>query len=712
MRGRRTPTVLQIEAEECGAASLAMILAYHGRYIRLEDLRAECGVSRDGATAANILKGARRHGLVASAKRLELPRLKEITLPAIVFVNMNHFLVLEAVSGTTYRLNDPAMGRRVVSREEFDEMFTGITLLFEPGDTFEKTPKPQSSLRTLLSFLGQDRAAVSLVVLTGVTLILPGLVIPAFSKVFVDDYLMGHQEDWLFGIAVIMLLVILLQNGLMALRALYSAKLEAKLALSINAEMAWRFLRLPIPFFEQRLAGSLAGRGHMAQRVADLSGGSLIGAGLDALHITFLVVVMMSYSPEMTGVVVLLLLASGAAIVAMQRKMDSLSVKTTIETMKLTGKTMIGIQSIESIKSSGTEARFFEGWAGTHANMVNGQTALALRQALLSTAPGFISFFGKAMTLLAGGVLIMNGALTIGALVAFQALLAAMDLPFRTLVTRLQDLTQVQGPVKQVRDVTDYPEADEFGSARGACGAERRLKGSICIEGLGFGFNRLAPPLLSDFSVNIAPGQRVALVGGSGSGKSTVAKLISGVYAPWEGQITFDDRPMQTIPRETLRDAISVVDQNIVLFEGSFRDNICLWDHVISDGDIISAARDAEILDFISSTSDGFDTLVEEGGRNLSGGQRQRLEIARALARNPTILILDEATSALDPIVEAKVMQNIKRRGTTCVIVAHRLSTIRDCDEIIVMDTGTVVQRGTHEALCDVAGTYQELIAT
>jgi NHLM bacteriocin system ABC transporter peptidase/ATP-binding protein len=711
MKGAKTPTILQIEAEECGAASLAMVLAYHGRHIPLEDLRIECGVSRDGATAANVLKGARRHGLTASAKRLELPRLAEIPLPAIIFVNMNHFVVLEAVSAQRYRINDPAAGRRIVEHEAFDEMFTGITLLLDPGEAFERRPGPPGKLSSLLGYLEWDRTATQLILLCGITLIVPGLAIPAFSKAFVDDILMDGQDDWLFWFAVMMLAVIVLQTGLMALRSLLSAKLEAKLALSLNARLAWRLLRLPLPFFQQRFSGALAGRGQMAARVAQLAGKSLVSATLEGISLIFFLAVMALYSLKMA--VGVLVLGSGVLILVVQQRMDQLSIKTMIEFMKLTGKTMVGVQTIESIKSSGTEGKYFEGWAGTHANVVNGQAELTLRQSVLQVTPGFVSFFGKALTLVIGGLEVMAGELTVGSLVAFQALLAAMDRPFQGLMANVQELQQVQGPLNQLRDITGSAEAGEFSQRRNQVGPGEasRLNGAISLSDVSFGYSRLSPPLIANLDLEVAPGQRIALVGGSGSGKSTLAKLITGAYSTWSGHIAFEGTSIEDLPRAVLRNSLAVVDQNIVLFEGSFGDNIRLWDETISDEQVIAAAQAAEIHAFIAGTENGYDTQVEEGGRNMSGGQRQRLEIARALARDGSILVLDEATSALDPIVEAKVMQNIAQLGITCVIVAHRLSTIRDCDQILVLDHGSVVQRGTHQGLRDVEGPYQRMIA-
>jgi NHLM bacteriocin system ABC transporter peptidase/ATP-binding protein len=714
----RTPTILQIEAVECGAAALGMILAYHGRHIPLEDLRVDCGVSRDGSKATNILAAARNHGLVASGKRLELPRLREIALPVIVFVNMNHFVVLEAITRRGYRLNDPAMGRRTVDAAEFDGMFTGVTLIFKPGPDFRPTPRPPGALRSLAGFLRQEPSAAWLIVVAGLGLIVPGLAVPGFTRVFVDDYLMGKQTDWLFGIGALMLAVILLQTGLMWLRAIHCARLETKLALAINAGLTWRLLRLPVLFFSQRSASALSARGQMASAVARLSSQTLLSVILESATVVFFMLVMASYSLVMTAIVAALLLAGGGVVFAMQERLKQASVQSSTEMMTLVGKTMVGIQSIESIKSSGTEARFFESWAGTHAKLVNAQAALALPQAFITATPALVCLLGKSVSLVAGGVLVMDGKLTIGSLVAFQALLAAVDAPFCRLIGEIQQILQSPGPVSQVRDVTSYPVAPEFsrapaaaGAATGGAEAPTRLSGRLRIRDLSFGYNPLSPPLIQGFSADIPPGHRIALVGGSGSGKSTIGRVLTGLYPALSGRIEFDGLPIEAIDRDVLRGSIAVVDQNIVLFEASFLDNIRLWDTTIDEATVVQAARDAEIHDFIAGSHDGYHTIVEECGRNMSGGQRQRVEIARALARKSAIIVLDEATSALDPIVEARVMENITRRGATCIIIAHRLSTIRDCDEILVLDRGSVVQRGTHEAMREVDGPYKQLLA-
>lgn len=710
----KTPTILQVEAVECGAAALAMILAYHGRWMKLEDLRVECGVSRDGSKATNILKCARAHGLEAAGKRYELERLAEIELPVIAFVNMNHFVVVEAIGRNGYRLNDPAVGRRWVSAEEFDGMFTGVTLTFKPGDEFQTTAKPAGQLRGVMDQLQGQSSAVALVVLTGLSLVATGLVLPAFMKVFIDDFIMDKQHDWLWGIGVLMVCVVLLQSGFTWMQGTYKARLQTKLSAVLNAKIAWHMIRLPIPFFGQRLAGSLSSRGHMASQLASLSSESLLAAILESVTIIFFIVILALYSLPIAGVVAVLMLCNVGLVLTFQQSMKQSAIKVSTEMMSLQGKTFIGLQSIESIKSSGTEDRFFQGWSGSHANLINAQANVTTQTALIAATPGFTTLLTKALSLMIGGALVMEGELTIGALVACIALVTAVDKPFHELVVNVQALMKAQGSLGQVRDILDYPQAPEF-AGEGADGSRRgsappKLSGAVNVRDMTFGYSPLAAPLVSEFSLNIPAGRSVALVGGSGSGKSTIGKVITGLYPAWSGQILFDGVEIGDLDREVLRNSIAVVDQSITLFEDTFRENIRMWDKTIDEQQIIQAAKDAEIHDLICGSENGYDTLIEEGGRNLSGGQRQRIEIARALVQKASILVLDEATSALDPIVEARIMENIRRRNCTCIVIAHRLSTIRDCDEIVVLSKGNIVERGPHDTLKSSGGPYQSLL--
>lgn len=709
----KTPTILQVEAVECGAAALGMILAFHGRWIRLEDLRIECGVSRDGATAANIIKCARRHGLEASGKRLELHRLADMALPVIVFVNMNHFVVVEAISSKGYRLNDPAIGRRWVSAEEFDGMFTGVTLIFEPGPEFERTKKPAPPLRDILATLVGEKTTVALILIAGLCLILTGLILPAFTKVFIDDFLMAGQRDWLWGMAGLMVLAIALLGGLTLSRDIYQAKLQTKLASILNTQLVWRLIRLPIPFFGQRLAGSLAGRTAMASQVATMAAESVMSVVLSGVALLFFAAVLALYSPLIAIATVGLMALNVGLVMSFQHSMQQSAIKVATEAMTLQGKTFIGLQSIESIKSSGTEDRFFQGWSGSQAQLMNAQMRISLQQAVSAATPAFTCLLTKIGCLVIGGLHAMEGEMSIGAIVACLAIITAMDMPFQKVIGDIQVLVKAKGPIEQVNDILNYPQAREFDTqAARQVPVTARLSGHVTIEDLSFGYSPMAPALIQGFDLDIPAGKRVALVGSSGSGKSTIGKVLTGLLPATGGRVLFDGIEIADLDREVLRSSIAVVDQNVKLFAADYRENIRLWEPTISDQEVILAAQDAEIHDLIASSQHGYSTLVEEGGRNISGGQRQRIEIARALAMNAPILVLDEATSALDPVVEARVMANIARRHCTCIVIAHRLSTIRDCDEILVLNKGKIIERGSHDALMVNDGPYRALLAS
>lgn len=710
---RRTPTVLQMEAVECGAASLAMILAHHGLWLPLEDLRQECGVSRDGSKASNLLRAARRHGVVAKGFSLDPERLATLPMPAMVFVNMNHFLVLEGRNAKGYWLNDPAVGRRFVSIAEFDRMFSGIVLTFAPTPAFARGGTPPSPYADLRRLLGRSPPAVAFFLAASLTLIVPGLLVPAFSRIFVDYYLIDRMEHWVAPLLLGMVATLTLQGLLSWLRDHVLLRLETRLTTTGVSHFVWHSLRLPVAFYGQRYAGAVAARVQLLPRLSLLAAHELPRA---LFHLTSAVVfaaLMLQYHATLAALSVAFALANAAVFTWLDRRLVEYSQKKTLDETRLMGKTMQGIQMIETLKASGTERVFFGHWAGLQALVALGEYQIGIRQALLASLPSLLTLLNAAAVLVLGGLFVISGEMTIGMLVGFQALLVAFTRPVEALIQSGTVLQETKGILAQVNDVLNYPEDPEFAAATASVGRQPlKLSGRLSVRGLTFGYNPVEPPLIRDFDLDIAPGARIALVGPSGSGKSTVGKLLTGLYRPWSGEIHLDGRPLAEVPRQVLRNSLAVVDQEIVLFEGSVRDNIALWDDTLPDDMVVRAAQDAMIHDAVIERPGGYDAPIEENGRNFSGGQRQRLEIARALACAPSLLVLDEATSALDPVTEKAVIDNIRRRGCACLIVAHRLSTIRDADEIIVMDRGRILQRGTHAELRQADGLYRTLIET
>jgi NHLM bacteriocin system ABC transporter peptidase/ATP-binding protein len=716
-RGRRvhTPTVLQMEAVECGAAALAMVLAYFGRFVPLEELRVACGVSRDGSKANNVLKAARKYGLTAKGFKKEPEQLRELPLPMIIHWNFNHFVVLEGFANGRAYINDPGAGPTHVSDAEFDQAFTGVVLTFERGEGFTTGGERASLLKPLSRRLAGMAAAIVFVVLAGMALLIPGLVAPTFTKVFVDDILVKGLASWLKPLLIVMGIAALINFGLVALQQHYLLRLENRLALSTSSRFFWHVLRLPVEFFNQRYAGEIGNRVSINDKIAKLLSGDLATTALNFMVIAVYALLMLQYDVVLSLVSVTTAALNIAALRYVSEKRTVLNQRMLQDRGKLMGTAMGGLQTIETLKAGGSESDFFARWSGYQAKVINAFQQLQLTTLLLSAVPPFLLALNTALVLGVGGLRVMDGHLTMGMLVAFQTLMLSFLTPINKLVTLGGQLQEVKGDMNRLDDVlrahVDVSSEDHAATAPDAA-VGAKLDGYLELRGVSFGYSRLDPPLIEDFGLSLRPGSRVALVGGSGSGKSTVAKLVAGLYEPWSGEILFDGRPRREIKRSVMTHSVAVVDQDISMFEGTIRDNLTLWDKTVPEHDLVEAAKDACIHDDLAARLGGYAAPLEEGGRNFSGGQRQRMEIARALVLNPRVLVLDEATSALDPATEQIIDDNLRRRGCTCLIVAHRLSTIRDCDEIIVLDRGKVVQRGTHEAMAAAEGPYARLIAS
>jgi NHLM bacteriocin system ABC transporter peptidase/ATP-binding protein len=716
-RPHKTRTLLQMEAVECGAAALGSILGYYGRIVSLEELRVECGVSRDGVTAKNIVRAARKYGLIAKGFKKELDELTRVRLPAILFWNFNHFLVLEGVGDRLVFVNDPASGPRRINWQELDEAYTGVVLTFEPGPDFEEAGEEPSLVEALRSRIRESETAVAYAMIAGLALVAPGLLVPTFARVFVDRILVAQLDSWVRPLLIGMAVTAGLRGGLTWLRSHYLLRLETKIAVSNGGRFFWHVLRLPVEFYAQRYAGEVSSRVAINEKVARMLSGRLATTAIDVVMIVFYGGLMFIYDWLLTllGVSVVGLnlvvtrLVSGQRVDGNRRLLQ--------EAGKRTGSLMSGLSNIETIKATSRESDFFGTLAGHEAKVQRASQDLDVKTQAMLTAPALLTGVSSAAVLAFGGYRVMQGDLTMGMLVAFQSLIASFIGPVNNLVGLASALQETQGDMDRLDDVLRHPTDPKLttnGSReRTEASASDKLTGRLELRQVTFGYSRLAEPLLKGFALTMEPGSRVALVGPSGCGKSTVMKLVTGLYRPWAGEILYDDQVAADVPRRVFAASVSFVDQDLRLFEGTIRDNLTLWDDTISDDDIIRAAKDALIHDAITSRPGGYESHMTEGGRNFSGGQRQRLDIARALATNPRIMVLDEATSALDTLAEQGIDEAIRRRGCTCLIVAHRLSTIRDADEIIVLDNGTVVQRGTHWALVrESDGLYARLIHT
>jgi NHLM bacteriocin system ABC transporter peptidase/ATP-binding protein len=712
----KTPTVLQMEATECGAAALASIMAYYGLIIPLEQLRSECGVTRDGSKASNLVKAARTRGFMAKGYNKEPDRLKELPLPMIIFWNFNHFVVLEGIRKGKVYLNDPAVGPRTVSEAEFDQSFTGVALTFEPTTEFRKGGTKPRLFRALGSRLRKSKSAVAYVVLAGLFLVIPGLLIPAFSQIFIDGILIGKSTTLIMPLLLGMALTALLRAGLTWLQESYLLRLQTKLALSSSAKFFHHVFRLPMEFFSQRFGGEIGSRIQINDRVAQLLSGELATNLLNVVMIIFYAALMFRYDVLLTSVSISIALFNLVALKYISRRRVDLNQRLLQEDGKLFGVTMNGFQMIETLKASGGESDFFAQWSGYQAKLINAQQKLGMSTQILSIAPTFLIAVNNTAILMLGGLRVMDGHLSIGMLIAFQSLMMSFLGPVSMLVSLGGELQEVRGDMVRLDDVLRYPHEtcfptdDKNREVSTVTEYPVKLSGHLELVDVTFGYSKLDPPLIMNFSLVMKPGDRVALVGASGSGKSTVAKLVAGLFRPWSGEILFDGREREKFPRQVLTNSIAVVDQDIFLFGGTMRENLTMWDETMAESRIVQAAKDARIHDEITARPGGYEIIMAEDGSNFSGGQRQRMEIARALTGNPSILILDEATSALDPGTEKLICDSIRHRGCTCLIIAHRLTTIRDCDEIIVLEEGSVVQRGTHDEMIGTDSPYSRLI--
>lgn len=708
----KVPVVMQMEALECGAASLTMILAYYGKWIPLEQVRADCGVSRDGSNAKNILKAARSYGLVAKGYRYEPEGLKENgKFPCIIHWNFNHFVVLDGFKGSKAYLNDPAKGSYSVPMEIFDKSFTGICLMFEPAESFEPGGSPKSILTFAKKRLKEAKAAMVFVALTTLITALLGIITPAFSRIFMDRLLTGENPEWFLPFIFALGGISLIQLIVEWMKAVYSLKINGQLSAVGSTAYMWKVLRMPMEFFSQRMAGDIQQRQRMNASVAQSLAETFAPLALNTVMLVFYFVVMLRYSLILTLVGVASIVINFVVSRIISNKRMNITRVQLRDAGKLAGATVTGIEMVETIKASGAENGFFEKWAGYQASVNTQQVRFERLNQYLGMIPELVSSLANIAVLILGVYFTINGKFTVGMIMAFQGFLASFTAPAQTLISAGQTLQEMRTQMERVEDVMEYP-TDVNCSRDGILeDAEySKLSGSVELKNVTFGYSRLAKPLIRDFNLTLKAGSRVAFVGTSGCGKSTLSKLISGLYQPWEGEILFDGKPIEKIDRSVFTGSLVVVDQDIILFEDTIANNIKMWDSSIEDFEIIMAARDAQLHEDIMQRDGGYSYKITEGGKDFSGGQRQRMEIARVLAQDPTIIILDEATSALDAKTEFEVVKSIKDRGITCIVVAHRLSTIRDCDEIIVLDNGEVAERGTHDELYAKGGIYTQLV--
>lgn len=710
---KKVPVIMQLENLECGAACLAMIMAYYEKWVPLEQVRRDCGVSRDGSKAKNIYLAAEHHGFDVEAYRMSPEALKESgQFPCIIHWNMNHFVVLDGFKGKNVYLNDPARGTVKVSWEEFDKSFTGVVIVPTPSEHFEKGGSRRSTVEFARKRLVGAGAAVVFVMLATALSYLFGIVNSVTSKVYVDRILSGINRDWLNSFVNLLILLAVIQIVVSWVQAIYSLKINGKMAVVGSTSYMWKVIRMPMEFFSQRLAGDIQGRADLNASIANTLVTTFAPVLLNTTMMIFYLVMMLRQSLMLTAIGLSTMIINIVLSRIISKKRINIMRVQLRDDGKLEASTVTGFDMIETIKASGAEEGFFRKWAGYQAS-VNAQSIKTLKTNMyLGMIPELLNTITTYLVLILGVYLIIQGEFTLGSIMMFQGFLQSFMAPAMTLISAGQMIQEMRTQMERIEDVMEYPDdVNLIDSPEAADAPLEKLRGNVELKGISFGYSRLEEPIIKDFSLSVKSGQRIALVGPSGCGKSTISKLISGLYQPWEGEIRYDGKTRSAYPRDVMTGSIAVVDQDIIVFEDTIANNIKMWDETILDFEMIMAANDAQIHEDIVEMPGGYQHKLISGGRNLSGGQRQRLEIARVLAMDPTVIILDEATSALDAKTEYEVVNAIKKRGITCIVIAHRLSTVRDCDEIIVLDHGKAVERGTHDELMKMGGAYADLVA-
>ena len=706
-----TPTVLQMEATECGAAALAIVMGYYQRFIPLDVLRIECGVSRDGSKAINLLKAARRHGMVAKGAKVdELQVLDQLDLPYIVFWGFDHFVVVEGRRGQHYYINDPATGRRIISAQDFDRSFTGIVLIITPGPDFRKQGSPPSVLSPLKERLVASSGALFFILCVTIALIIPGLLIAGFAKIFIDNILIQNIDHWIFPLISGMVIIACLQGVLVWLQHTYLLRLQTKIALTHSARFFWHILHLPIAFFQQRYAGDISERIEANDRIAQLLSNELTASIVGLFTMVFYAIAMLVLNWQLSIVVIAVASCNAALFYFSTRRIADQSRILLQESGQLSGFEANGLFAIETLKATSAENDFFSRWAGLHAKTINSQQNIEFYSYTLEVIPQLLGDLATIVVLGYGCLQIIQGEITVGTLVAFQILMVSFHEPIGTLLKLGRETQEIRGDLMRLDDGLKHPVDQSFAKNQRSESTIPEKINAVSLHQVSFGYSPLDTPIIEDISLELEPGKRIALVGTTGSGKSTVAKLICRFFTPWSGQIVFGNSPQDDIHPRALAESLTFVDQDVFLFEGTVSDNLTLWDATVPKEQQEKALVDA-CLDDVITQRGGLDSRVTEGGTNFSGGECQRLEIARALTTNPSILIFDEATASLDSILEQRIYHNIKQRNCAVLIIAHRLSAIRDCDEILVLDKGLIVQRGNHSTLIDTEGLYQKLIA-
>ncbi|HEY1348951.1 MAG TPA: peptidase domain-containing ABC transporter [Ktedonobacteraceae bacterium] len=706
---RRVPELRQMSAVECGACCLAMILCYYGRATGVSEVQEHCSVGRDGLSALSIMKAARHYGLRVRAVSLKKNDFRFLSSPAIVHWEFNHFVVLQRWSPRHVDLLDPALGRRRLSPEEFEAGFTGVFLLLEPGAQFSRQKLTRTlSLRTYLGSLPRLRWIIAQIIATSLLLQLIGLGAPLITAIIVDSILPARASNLLTLLGMGVLFLILMQAVMKLLRTSLLIYLQTRVDAQMMLHFFEHLLSLPYRFFQTRLNGDLLARMESNSAIRDLLTSQMISTLLDGTSVLVYLLVLLARSPLVAGVTIAIGAVQVGLLLATAPAIRRLTMRDLIAQGKTQGYLSEVLAGIATIKAAGAEQRALAHWTG----LFFAETNISIHRSYLTAAVGIIlellQFLSPLLLLWIGAGLVMRGGMSLGAMLALNTLAVSFLVPLNSLAASGQKIQVARAHFDRLADVLGSEAEQDLGQVQ----MPPRLRGGIELRDVCFQYAADAVPVLRDISLRIKPGQKVALVGKTGSGKSTLGKLLIGLMTPTHGEILFDDIALRSLNYQEVRRQFGVVLQEAFIFSGSVRSNIALNDPAMDMARIVKAAQAAAIHEDIERMPMGYETQLAEGGSVFSGGQRQRLALARALAHRPALLLLDEATSALDVATEQAVERNLHRFSCTQIVIAHRLSTIRNADLILVLDQGRIVEQGTHQQLLRQCGFYARLIKT
>jgi len=701
---KRVDFIAQMEATECGAAGLAMILAYHGHHAPLPEVRQACGISRDGASALAIIKAARSYGLEAHGVRLELEQLPLLPLPALLHWDFDHFVVLERMGKAAATLVDPAHGRRRVDLREMGRSFTGAALVFSPTEAMARRARVRPSLAKYREVFRGNLPGLVQILLATLALEVVGLAFPVANQLLLDRVVVPRQEPWLWGLALGLGSAVVASCVLGLVRGWVVLSLQLELDFALMGRFLGHLLRLPLGFFLQRDPGDLVQRAQSNAELQDLLSTRAVTALLDGFLLLGYAALMIVYNPMLAGLVIAISLMDGAMMAALWDRNRQVLASGLAARGREGAAMLEALSGLEATKASGAEGRMLQRWAHRMTERVNHD----LERSRLSRVSGvFLGLFQGVAGLLVfavGGREVLANRMTLGTFVAFLTLQGLFTAPMGSLMGAVLQFQSLGTHLRRLDDVLET-------AVEPSGGDPGRLKGAIELQDVAYRYAPGGNPVLDGISVRIAPGEKVALVGPTGAGKSTLARLLLGLHLPDQGTVRFDGRDLRRLDLTALRNQVGVVMQETFLFDDTVRANLALHDDGLPRERLQWAARMACVEDVIDNLPQGYDSRVGENGGLLSGGQRQRLSLARALAHDPAILLLDEATSSLDLETEARIHGNLARLGCTRILIAHRMATVRDADRILVLQDGKIVQEGTFRDLQGRPGLFRELLA-